>query len=300
MPSISHLSQWQVWPAIWLLVSSFSSRVSSLLRLSIQPVATAPNDEVLSLDLEENDFLYRIRKNSRIVYVSILDGGLLPPDSRTDSGRVLSKLRHLPRWEEEWRTLTVRRGAHGVQSTLDEFSPHGLDAGQLHIPGAIFLNLLDLKTVSRISDRISRVKYNGDTWILKIAQFRHEISALRREVSVYSTLTSNAFPLAPKFIGFAYEETKDRVVGFLMEDISGHHPDIHDLKDCMETVHRLHTFGIVHGDLNRHNFLITEHGAKIFDFEVSVVEGNVDPAAAEEELNSLAIGLEDESGIGKR
>jgi thiamine kinase-like enzyme len=178
--------------------------------------------------------------------------------------------------------------------------PHGLDVSQLNIPSAIFLNLLDLTTVSRISDRVSRVEYNGETWILKIARFRHEIPALHREISVYSTLTLNAFPLAPKFIGFAYEETKARIVGFLMEDISGHHPDIHDLRDCMKTVHRLHTYGIVHGDLNRYNFLMTEDGAKIFDFEVSVAQTNVDPAAAEEELNLLAIRLEDESGTGKR
>jgi hypothetical protein len=113
--------------------------------------------EVLSLDLEENDFLYRIRKNSRIVYVSVLDGGVLPPDYRTDGDRVLSKLRNLPNWEEDWRTLTVRRGVQGIESTPDEFLPHGLDVGQLNIPEAIFLNLLDLSTVSRISDRISRV-----------------------------------------------------------------------------------------------------------------------------------------------
>ncbi|GFF59408.1 LOW QUALITY PROTEIN: uncharacterized protein DSM5745_06187 [Aspergillus udagawae] len=263
-------------------MSSFSSRVSSLLHLFNQPVAAAPND---------------IRKNSWIIYVSILNRGVLPPDYRTDGDRVLSKLRNIPKWEEEWRTLTVWRGIQGIESTLDEFLLHGLDVSQLNIPSAIFLNLLDLTTVSRISDRISRVKYNGETWILKIA---HEIPALRREVLVYSMLTLNAFPLAPKFIGFAYEETKAPIVGFLMEDISGHHPDIHDLTDCMKTVHRLHTYGIVHGDLNRYNFLMTEDGAKISNFEVSVAQTNVDPAAAEEELNLLAIRLEDESGIGKR
>jgi hypothetical protein len=35
--------------------------------------------------------------------------------------------------------------------------PHGLDLQQLNVPGAVFLNLLDLTRVSRISDRISRV-----------------------------------------------------------------------------------------------------------------------------------------------
>ncbi|EAW19565.1 uncharacterized protein NFIA_026390 [Aspergillus fischeri NRRL 181] len=203
-------------------------------------------------------------------------------------------------WEEEWKTLTVRRGFQGIESNLDEFKPHGLHLEQLSIPGAIFLNLLDMRKVSRISDRISRVNYDGETWILKIARFRHEIPALQEEVSIYSTLTASAFPLAPKFIGFVYEETKARTVGFLMEEILGETPDIHNLKDCVETVRLLHTFGIVHGDLNKYNFLMTEHGAKIFDFEASAAEGEVDPTAAEEELKALASKLADESGIGKR
>ncbi|RHZ69889.1 hypothetical protein CDV55_103988 [Aspergillus turcosus] len=216
-----------------------------------------------------------------------------------NGGRVLKKLRKIPKWEEEWKTLTVRSGVQGIESTPDEFVPHGLDLGQLNIPGAIFLNLLDLTTVSRISDRVFKVKYDGETWILKIAQFRHEIPALQREVSIYSTLTSTGFPLAPKFIGFVYEETKARTVGFLMEEISGKTPDIHNLRDCVETVRLLHTFGILHGDPNKYNFLMTEHGAKIFDFESSAAQGEVDPAAAEGELKSLPIKLEDESGIGR-
>lgn len=178
--------------------------------------------------------------------------------------------------------------------------PHGLHLEQLSIPGAIFLNFLDLRKVSRISDRISRVKYDGETWILKVARFRHEIPALQQEVSIYSTLTSSAFPLAPKFVGFVYEETKARTVGFLMEEIVGKIPDIHNLKHCEKTVRLLHTCGIVHGDLNKYNFLMTEHGAKIFDFEASAARGEVDPSAAEEELKSLPGKLTDESGIGKR
>lgn len=87
-----------------------------------------------------------------------------------------------------------------------------------------------------------------------------------------------------------------------MEEISGRHPDIRDLDACMETVRQLHTFGIVHEDINKYNILITAHGAKVFDFEFSVYQGEVDDAgaAAEEELNTLADKLEDESGIGRR
>ncbi|KAB8079516.1 hypothetical protein BDV29DRAFT_151805 [Aspergillus leporis] len=102
------------------------------------------------------------------------------------------------------------------------------------------------------------------------------------------------------FIGFVYEETKHRTVGLLMEDVPGETADIRNLKDCMETVRLLHDFEIVHGELNKYNLLMTGHGVKVFDFEASTAQGDVDPAAAEEELRSLVARLEDKSGIGKR
>lgn len=43
-----------------------------------------------------------------------------------------------------------------------------------------------------------------------------------------------------------------------MEEILGRPPDIQNLGDCMDTVRLLHTFGIVRGDLNKYNFLVTE------------------------------------------
>ncbi|GAB1208705.1 hypothetical protein APSETT445_007456 [Aspergillus pseudonomiae] len=190
--------------------------------------------------------------------------------------------------------------SQGVKSSPNESPPYGLDLRQIDIPDAIFVDLLDLTTVSRISDRISCVKHGGESCILKVARFKHEIPALQREVAVYSSLTLSGFPHAPKFIGFVYEETKFRVVGFLMESITGKPPGVQNLRDCTETVRLLHAYGIVHGDLNKYNFLITEHGAKVFDFENAVVQGNVDPETAENEIETLAVKLEDESGIGKR
>ncbi|WEW60329.1 hypothetical protein PRK78_005814 [Emydomyces testavorans] len=257
-------------------------------------------EAVLSLDLEENDFLYRIRRGSRIVYVSVLHEDIIPHGCRTDGSRVLSNLRRVPKWEEHWKTLTVRKGSHGVNSTPDEFTPHALNLKALNIHLPKFFNILDLIPVSRISDRISRVRFEDETWILKIARFKHEIPALQREISIYSTLALLNFPLAPKFVGFAYEEVKDRTIGFLMEDISGRTPNIEDLEDCKKTVRLLHLFGIIHGDLNKYNFLMTESGAKVFDFEVSTAQEDADPAAADDEMRALADKFRDESGIGKR
>lgn len=122
---------------------------------------------------------------------------------------------------------------------------------------------------------------------------------LQQEVSVYSALKSSGFPLAPEFIGFVYEETKTRTIGFVMEEIVGDHPDIQNLEDCTKTARLLHKVGFIHGDLNRYNFIMTEHGAKLVDFESAAPVGEMKPEAAEGEVQEHVSNLEDESGIGK-
>jgi len=97
------------------------------------------------------------------VYDAILDGDTVPLDCKTDSFWILSILRKVPKWEEEWETLTVRSGSHGIESTPEQFSPHGLDLGRLNASSVMFYNLSDLSTVSRISDRIFRIRRDGGT-----------------------------------------------------------------------------------------------------------------------------------------
>lgn len=260
------------------------------------------DEEVLSLDLEENDFLYRIRKRSRIVYVSVLHEDIIPKDCRTDSSRVLSKLRKVPKWDEHWTTLTVRKSSEGVvESTADEnFEPHSLDTQSLGVQGATYFNILDLKPVDRISDRVFRVKLGDKISVLKIARFKHEVPSVQQEVSIYAELMSGGFPFAPKFFGYAYEEEQDRTIGFLMENLSGRTPDIEDLEACQTALRCLHQAGIIHGDTSKYNFLVTNNGVKIFDFGGSTIQQNVDSMEAEKELRGLIEKLQDNSGIGKR
>ena len=256
---------------------------------------------MLSLDLEPDNYLYRIKRGKRIVYINILGGDIFPSDwRRAERAAVLKRMRLLPKWKEEWKTLTVRRNSQGdVESTPDEFPPHGLDLGQLALPCDQFFNLQDLAPLSKVSSNIFRVRCDGVIRILKLSHFGHIIPYLQQEISVYSALKSSGFPLAPEFIGFVYEETKTRTIGFVMEEIVGDHPGIQNLEHCTRTARLLHKFGFVHGDLNRYNFIMTEHGAKLLDFESAAPVGEMKPEEAEEELKELVSNLEDESGIGK-
>ncbi|KAL3477737.1 kinase-like domain-containing protein [Aspergillus californicus] len=183
----------------------------------------------------------------------------------------------------------------------NEFLPHGLDLARLDSPTTVpFDNFLDITKHGRISDRLFRVRCDGERCVMKIVGFKHEIRYLQQEVAVYAALASSGFRPAPRFKGLVYEETKNRTIGFLMEEIRGRPAGIEDLQDCMETARQLHAYGFIHGDLNRYNFLITDHGTRLIDFESSVATGDVGPAVAEEELKSLESNLKDETGIGKR
>ncbi|KAI1909784.1 hypothetical protein LOZ39_004648 [Ophidiomyces ophidiicola] len=284
--------------SVWAFFSSIPACIGFLFSRPTPPTEK-PDEEFLSLDLAENDYLYRVRRGPRIVYISILDGSIIPDEYKTGFC-LLKTLRRLPEWDEEWKTLTVRRiaPAMAIESTRDEFLPHGLNLENLNMPSATpFFSFLDLPRISRISDRLFRVMCDGEICILKIAKFKHELSYLHQEISVYLKLSD--FAQAPKFVGVVYEETKNRTIGFLIEAISGRHPDINDFEACKKTVDLLHTHGIIHGDLNRYNFLINNHGAQIFDFENSVLKEDA-AAAAEEEIQSFEAMFQDESDIGRR
>jgi tRNA A-37 threonylcarbamoyl transferase component Bud32 len=59
--------------------------------------------------------------------------------------------------------------------------------------------------------------------------------------------------ISPSFLGHLTEG--GRVMGMLIEKLEGgRRAGIQDISGCEAVVRRLHTLGIVHGDVNRHNF----------------------------------------------
>lgn len=73
---------------------------------------------------------------------------------------------------------------------------------------------------------------------------------------MYQYLLSEDFRFAPELLGYVYEETPDRVIGFLCQAIRGGHPLAADHDKCMDALERLHAKGIYHGDINKFNILI--------------------------------------------
>ncbi|KAI1935958.1 hypothetical protein LOZ66_004876 [Ophidiomyces ophidiicola] len=279
--------KWPVWPAMWACLTALPARIRLLFSRPSPPASGLDFNNILSLDVEDDEASYRVLKRSRVVYVYIIGPDIIPEDSRL--GFMLwENLQKLPRWDEEWTSLTVRNTPRGIESTLDENPPLGLDLKQLDVPDFMaFFEHSDLKILTRIGLRLFRVSCGGQRRILKIAPVAFELRYLTAEISMYMKLAASGFPLAPKFYGLVYEETRDRTIGFLMESIPGRYPTMENLEECEKALHMLHEYGFIHKDINRFNFLVTDHGVRILDFETAVLKSDADPGAADEEMKSL-------------
>ena len=132
-----------------------------------------------------------------------------------------------------------------------------------------------------------------DTVITKLARFEWEIPVIERETQAYKVLEKAG--LAPRFLGHVDEH--GRVVGFVLEKLEGRHGCIEDLSTCQAILQSFHGLGLLHGDVNRYNFIIQQGSTKLIDFEHSrYCPGEVE--AMNTEMNSLREQLVEETGRG--
>ncbi len=216
--------------------------------------------EVLSLDLEDSDLLYRIRKGSRIVYVQIFSPAIIPPEDRTESSAILRHLRSLSGWEGDWQTMTVTGLPEAPEYRLTSFPPHRLAPVDLKIDSKQWGDLNEIKIEDRISDSVWKVSCAGRCLVMKVARFQHELNYLRQELQGYYSLQLKGFTAIPAFYGYVYEENQSRVIGFLMEYLCGHPAGPADWEECRELLQGIRRIGFIHGDINRYNWLKTANG----------------------------------------
>jgi len=77
----------------------------------------------------------------------------------------------------------------------------------------------------------------------------------------------------------------------MTEELKGRHGSIGDRQ---QVVKRLHSLGIIHGDLNRHNFIVTTAGVRLIDFENGRRNGSQE--AMDKEYNEIAEQLMERTG----
>ena len=102
--------------------------------------------------------------------------------------------------------------------------------------------------------------------------------------------------LAPRFLGHLHEN--GRVIGFILEKLDDQKAaSLDNLKDCEVALARFHKSGLLHGDVNRHNFLVGKDGkVTLIDFEHFQEDADAD--LREKEMQSLHAELTDNSGRG--
>jgi len=101
--------------------------------------------------------------------------------------------------------------------------------------------------------------------IVKFARFPWERDYYDQETQAYSWIEGH--DIGPEFLGHVTEG--ERVIGFLLQKVYGHHARHSDLELCRTAVSSLHSLGIYHGDLNKHNFLVQPSRAYLIDFKAS-------------------------------
>lgn len=129
--------------------------------------------------------------------------------------------------------------------------------------------------------------------VVKFARFAWEIPALDRECKAYRWIEGQ--DTGRRFLGFLVE--KGRIIGFIIERmIDARHATPTELRLCQKTFSKLHKLGILHGDVNKNNFLVKGGRPIVIDFECARV--SEDKPALREKIECLSNKLGDTSGKG--
>ncbi|KAF2770078.1 hypothetical protein EJ03DRAFT_79526 [Teratosphaeria nubilosa] len=233
-------------------------------------------DIVLDVEASDIDCLYRIARRTssarRVMYVTICDASIIPAEERTESGSILKNLRKLAGWTDEtWHTMIASRTTTGIRTELDHTAPHAL-SNEILLPQVPRYDIFDVEILAWSKHRTPRARIGGQDVFMKIAPFSYQLPYLQQEVKMYQYLLGEEFPMAPELLGYVYEETADRIIGFLCEGVKGRHPLAGDLNSCINALERLHAKGVYHGDINKYNMLITPANEVVFiDFEDSAI-----------------------------
>lgn len=250
------------------------------------------------MEVDDDDSVeseYRVQIGNQVKYLVVSPKTF---DRDTLSFPVPS-LPDLPRNDEEWTVARISRDASSgdLKTSVSNKTLAGVEC-RWH-PTQI--DCLELKKTEQLTAMALEVVshsihpatlLSSAPMIAKIARFEWELPRIEQETRAYQLLEGS--DLAPRFLGHIHEN--GRIMGFLLEKIEGRPACFQDLGICEAALGKLHELGLAHGDVNRYNFLVTEEGVKLLDFE-GLVE-NASPELMCEELESVRAELVDESGRG--
>lgn len=259
--------------------------------------------EIISMEVcGVDDSEYRIRAGDRIRYAVVAPGTF----DRPTLSMPLDAFPPLP-YQDDWTVAHISRDpdTNELTASLSSRELAGVDGADIWHPVVIdclWLKKLELLTPAtyecswsqgQVLHRYgSQTAASNPTMIAKIARFEWEMPRIVQETRAYRLLEGTG--LAPRFLGHIHEH--GRIMGFLLEKIQGREGGVGDLSRCRDALGRLHSLGVVHGDVNRYNFLVGEESVRMIDFEGSVVGGS--QSLMEKEMHSLVDELAETTGRG--
>ncbi|KAK3945102.1 hypothetical protein QBC46DRAFT_372769 [Diplogelasinospora grovesii] len=265
---------------------------------------------ILSQEIDNEDGKYRVRAGQRIHYVTILTG-VFDDDTMCRPYLLIPKLPDLP--DAPWTRLLLTPGTPGTpgqdggnnnafQST---FSSDPLPAVETTWHHHLIDNL-SLTRVKRLGPGVDEVLYDDGRLlpaVAKFARFEWEIPRIEQETWAYSVIAEHAAnedesqppAVTPRFLGHLTEN--GRVMGFLVEKLKGRFASIDDLPRCEEALQRLHSFGLVHGDINRYNFVVSSDCVRLLDLEHA---SEYEEELGRLELEALPSELAEDTGRGSK
>jgi hypothetical protein len=228
--------------------------------------------------------LYRFCAGSFVLYVVVQPRCILIEDT-FDYGFPWAIRKLLP------PTIPPSHNFVEISSNGDITSSHRKFKGVETIWHPRSIDVTTLPIVHEIKTGVFKVKYGEGFAVAKIARFEFEIPYIETETRVYREIDGKE--IGPKFLAHLTED--GRTMGFLIEYVTFRPTSREDLAACIAVVRRLHKLRLVHGDVNRHNFLMVEGDARLIDFDMCVTATE---EAMTGELDRVPIELEDNSGRG--
>jgi len=221
--------------------------------------ATIASRELQQAGMESSpnqESLYRFRNGSYVLYVTLAANCVLLDDS--DYGFPPAIRNILPRTIDTSYNHAFIDSFGIATFSIREFK------GVTTLWHNTKIDIIPLPVVRAIKANCFKVQYDGDWAIAKFARFDWEIRFIETETAIYQTIDEHN--IAPKFLGHLHEN--GRVVGLLLAYMEGRRPQTEqDYGMCASVLSRLHNLGLVHGDVNLDNFIVTGIEAKLVDFE---------------------------------
>lgn len=252
--------------------------------------------EILNQLIDDEEGIYRVRARSRVHYLTI-PSNVFDDSTMCRPYLLIPQLPDFP--DHEWTKMHITRD-HETQKLTTTLSSEPLP-GIHHLWHPTFVDVLSLTPIRRYQQRVREVLYSGKPAIAKIACFDTELRYIERETWAHQILVENRLPeegpFAPAFLAHLTEN--GRVMGYLMEKAEGEFAGPQDLSRCQQLLRRLHALGLVHGDVNRYNFVVDRKpggSTLLLDWEHAEGYGE---QIAREELDSLPSELSETTGRGK-